>query len=146
MQTYSYLRPSALHDSTAGHTLALETSGSATPAGEVANPRFFNGFLTAPRRRRCSRSPMWQPPATTYRPSANAWLDPVVTADGDRLRLESFSGCCGVYARLDVLAPGLDGDDVGHGTTNVDVNPPLRRALAGLGGLDPPIWPWGRRS
>jgi hypothetical protein len=75
--------------------------------------------------------------ARYYRPSVNASLDPVVTADGDRLRLESFSGCCGVYARLDVLAPGLDGDDVRHGTTNVDVNLPLRRALAGLGGLDP---------
>lgn len=53
------------------------------------------------------------------------------------LRLESFSGSCGVYARLDILPPGLDGDDIGHGTTNVDVNPPLRRALAVLGGLDP---------
>jgi hypothetical protein len=74
--------------------------------------------------------------ARSYRPSANASLDPVVTADGDRLRLESFSGCCGVYARLGVLASGLNGDDVGHGTTNVDVNLPLRRALAGLGGLD----------
>jgi hypothetical protein len=61
----------------------------------------------------------------------------VVTAGGDRLRMESFSGCCGVYARLDVLAPGLDGDDVGHGTTNVDVNAPLRRPLAKIGGLDP---------
>lgn len=36
-----------------------------------------------------------------------------------------------------MLAPGLDGDDVGHGTTNVDINLPLRRALAALGGLDP---------
>jgi hypothetical protein len=60
-----------------------------------------------------------------------------VTAGGGLLRLESFSGCCGVYARLDILPPGLDGDDIGHGTTNVDVNPPLRRALAVLGGLDP---------
>ncbi|MEU2742187.1 hypothetical protein ABZ656_44550 [Streptomyces sp. NPDC007095] len=48
LQTYSYLRPSAVHDSTAGRTLALETSGGATPAGEAANPRFFSGFLTAP--------------------------------------------------------------------------------------------------
>jgi hypothetical protein len=48
LQTYSYLRRSALHDSTAGRALALETSGGATPAGEAANPRFFSGFLTAP--------------------------------------------------------------------------------------------------
>ncbi|HET6858546.1 MAG TPA: SWIM zinc finger family protein [Streptomyces sp.] len=138
MQTYAYLRPSALRDSSAGRTLALETSGGATPAGEVANPRFFSGFLTAPTAAATALLAVADVAAARYyRPSANGSLDPVVTADGDRLRLESFSGCCGVYARLDVLAPGLDGDDIGHGTTNVDVNPPLRRALAGLGGLDP---------
>jgi hypothetical protein len=138
MQTYSYLRPSAVHDSTAGRTLALETSGGATPAGEAANPRFFSGFLTAPIAAATALLAVADVAgARYYRPGGGASLDPVVTADGDRLRLESFSGCCGVYARLDVLAPGLDGDDVGHGTTNVDVNLPLRRALAGLGGLDP---------
>ncbi|MFS8197303.1 SWIM zinc finger family protein [Streptomyces sp. CWNU-52B] len=138
MQSYSYLRPSAVHDSTAGRLLALETSGGATPAGEVANPRFFSGFLTAPAAAATALLAVADVAAARYyRQSGGASLDPVVTADGDRLRLESFSGCCGVYARLDVLPPGLDGDDVGHGTTNVDVNPPLRRALAGLGGLDP---------
>lgn len=138
MQSYSYLRPSAVHESTVGRTLALETSGGATPAGEVANPRFFSGFLTAPAAAATALLAVADVAAARYyRPGGNASLDPVVTADGDRLRLESFSGCCGVHARLDVLAPGLDGDDVGHGTTNVDVNPPLRRALAGLGGLDP---------
>lgn len=138
MQTYSYLRPSAVHDSTAGRTLALETSGGTTPAGEAANPRFFSGFLTAPVAAATALLAVADVAgARYYRPGGGASLDPVVTADGDRLRLESFSGCCGVYARLDVLAPGLDGDDVGHGTTNVDVNLPLRRALAGLGGLDP---------
>ncbi|WP_233605775.1 hypothetical protein [Micromonospora sp. Llam0] len=61
----------------------------------------------------------------------------MVTGGRDRLRFESFSGCCGVYARLDVAPDGLDGDIVAHGTTNVDVNPPLRDALARVGGLDP---------
>ncbi len=142
MQGYSYLRPSAVRDSTAGRALALDTSGGATPAGEAANPHFFSGFLTAPAAASTALLAVADVAAARYYrpnhwPSARASLDPVVTADGDRLRCESFSGCCGVYARLDVLAPGLDGDDVGHGTTNVDVNPPLRRALAGLGGLDP---------
>ncbi|MGW5694383.1 SWIM zinc finger family protein, partial [Streptomyces asiaticus] len=134
--------PSAARDSTAGRALALETSGGATPAGEAANPRFFSGFLTAPAAASTALLAVADVAAARYYrpnhwPSARASLDPVVTADGDRLRCESFSGCCGVYARLDVLAPGLDGDDVGHGTTNVDVNLPLRRALAGLGGLAP---------
>ncbi|MFE2618551.1 SWIM zinc finger family protein, partial [Micromonospora chalcea] len=46
-------------------------------------------------------------------------------------------GCCGVYARMDVLPAGLDGEISGHGTTNVDVNPPLREALARVGGIEP---------
>ncbi|MGK5738078.1 SWIM zinc finger family protein [Micromonospora sp. URMC 103] len=138
MQTYTYLHASAVHESSAGRTLALETSGGNTPAGEVTNPRFFNGFLTAPAAAAAALLAVADVAAARYyRPQLSAWLDPVVTANGDRLRMESFSGCCGVYARLDVLPPGLDGDDVGHGTTNVDVNMPLRRALAKLGGLDP---------
>ncbi len=137
-QTYSYLRPSAVLESAAGRTLALETSGGATPTGAAANPRFFNGFLTAPIATATALLAVADvAEARYYLPRASSSLDPVVTANGDRLRFESFSGCCGVYARLDVLAPGLDGDDVGHGTTNVDVNPPLRRALARLGGADP---------
>lgn len=138
MHTYAYLRPSALRGSAAGRALALETSGGATPAGEAANPRLFSGFLTAPAAAAAALLVVADVAAARYyRPGGRAWLDPVVTAGGDRLRFESFSGCCGVYARLDVLAPGLDGDGVGHGTTNVDVNLPLRRALAGVGGLDP---------
>jgi hypothetical protein len=38
---------------------------------------------------------------------------------------------------MDVLPAGMDGEAVDHGTTNVDVNPPLRQALARVGGLDP---------
>lgn len=138
-QHYTYLHPSAVHESADGRALALETSGGATPAGEATNPRFFNGFLTAPTASATALLAVADVAAARYyrpQPSA-ASLDPVVTAGGDRLRMESFSGCCGVYARLDVLAAGLDGDDVGHGTTNVDVNAPLRRALAKIGGLDP---------
>ena len=42
-----------------------------------------------------------------------------------------------MYARLDVLDAGLDGGEVGHGTTNVDVNNPLREALSRIGSDDP---------
>lgn len=61
----------------------------------------------------------------------------MVTCNGDRLRFESFSGCCGVYARLDVLSAALDGQVHDRGTTNVDVNGPLREALARVAGADP---------
>src|SRR6266511_2396793 len=75
--------------------------------------------------------------ARYYNPQLTALRDPVVTCGGDRLRFESFSGCCGVYARLDVLSGALDGEVIDRGTTNVDVNGALREALARVGGGDP---------
>ncbi len=127
---YSYLGSSAL--APAGG-LTLQTSG-----GLGAHPRFFTGFLTEPGATAAGLLAVAEVAHTRYfRPAAPASLDPVVTAGTDRLRFESFSGCCGVYARLDVLPTGLDGEIVAHGTTNVDVNPPLRRALTGVGRADP---------
>jgi hypothetical protein len=55
--------------------------------------------------------------------------DPVVTAADGRLRFESFSQCCGVYARADLLPDMLVAETFGKGTTNVDFNPPMRAAL-----------------
>jgi hypothetical protein len=131
MVVYSYLGSSALSDG-----LTLQTSG-----GPAAHPRFFTGFLTEPGAAavgllavaEVARSRYFRPVS----PAGPASLDPVVTAGADRLRFESFSGCCGVYARLDVLPEGLDGDIVAHGTTNVDVNLPLQRALTRVGRADP---------
>ncbi|WP_052848188.1 SWIM zinc finger family protein [Streptomyces avicenniae] len=137
-QAFAYLRPSALHDAPGGGRLALETSGGATPGGARAHPSFFSGFLTSPRTAAAGLLAVADVAAARYRnPRAPALLDPVVTGNGDRLRFESFSGCGGVHARLDVLRAGLDGADVGHGTTNVDVNGPLREALARTGAADP---------
>ncbi|WP_037603873.1 SWIM zinc finger family protein [Streptacidiphilus rugosus] len=133
---YRYLRSSVLDDRH-GH-LGLETSGGATPFGEVAHPRFFEGWLTAPSAAAAALLAVADVAAARYyQPQLRASLDPVVTANGDRLRFESFSGCGGVYARLDVLEAGLDGGEIGHGTTNVDVNVPLRDALGRLGPAEP---------
>jgi hypothetical protein len=55
----------------------------------------------------------------------------VVTSNGDRLRFESFSGCCGVHARLDLLPDALTGQPVRSGSTNVDFNEGMRAALGG---------------
>ncbi|MFJ3789852.1 SWIM zinc finger family protein [Kitasatospora sp. NPDC090091] len=135
---YAYLRPSAVLSDAAGPRLALETSGGATPLGAVANPRFFAGFLADPAPAAAALLAVADVAAARYyQPQLRASLDPVVTANGDRLRFESFSGCCGVYARLDVLQAGLDGDEIGHGTTNVDVNNPLREALTRIGPAEP---------
>ncbi|WP_344331040.1 SWIM zinc finger family protein [Kitasatospora putterlickiae] len=135
---YAYLRPSAVLDGEAGRRLALETSGGTTPLGAAAHPRFFAGFLAEPAPAAAALLAVADVAAARYyQPQLRASLDPVVTANGDRLRFESFSGCCGVYARLDVLAAGLDGDEIGHGTTNVDVNNPLREALTRIGPAEP---------
>ncbi|MGW5577215.1 SWIM zinc finger family protein [Micromonospora chokoriensis] len=129
VQTYRYLQPSALR--AAG--LDLQTSG-----GPAANPRFFSGFLTTPVAAAAGLLAVAEVARTRYhQPVSSASLDPVVTGSRERLRFESFSGCCGVYARMDVVPDGFDGEVVGHGTTNVDVNPPLREALARVGGIEP---------
>lgn len=137
VQAYAYLRPSAVRESAGGRTLALETSGGAGPAAVTAHPRFFEGFLTAPVAAAAAVLTVADVAAARFDRAAGGSADPVVTAGGGLLRLESFSGCCGVYARLDILPAGLDGGDVGCGTTNVDINASLHRALAVLGGLDP---------
>jgi hypothetical protein len=140
-QLYRYVRPSQLTGSDGGGAVMLATSGGAGPAGPLLSPAFFAGFIghaeqAAVALRTCARvarSRFYVPPGTL----AAALADPVVTSNGDRLRFESFSSCCGLYARLDVLPAALDGAMLGTGTTNVDFGPPIRHALAQIGGLDP---------
>lgn len=79
------------------------------------------GAVCAGAHRAFQRRPVALPPAQPGLPASSG-----CTSNGDRVRFEAFSGCCGVYARMDVLEGGLDGDILGRGTTNVDINPPLR--------------------
>lgn len=58
--------------------------------------------------------------------------DPIVTAGNERLRFEGFSHCAGVYARVDVLPEGLDGEFLENGTTNVDFNQTMITALGSI--------------
>ncbi|MGA4979109.1 SWIM zinc finger family protein [Streptomyces cinereoruber] len=138
VQALAYARPSALESTGSGRLLGLETAGGLTPRGAEAHPRFFSGFLASPQVAARGLLAVADVAAARYhqriRPGS---LDPVVTGNGDRLRFESFSGCGGVYARLDVLDEGLGGAETGHGTTNVDVNNPLREALSRMTGDDP---------
>ncbi|MEV5606038.1 SWIM zinc finger family protein [Streptomyces sp. NPDC052299] len=138
LQALAYSRPSVLASSRSGRSLGLETAGGSTPLGAEAHPRFFSGFLASPQiAARGLLAVADVAAARYYQRTLAASLDPVVTGNGDRLRFESFSGCCGVYARLDVLSEGLEGVETGHGTTNVDVNHPLREALSRMGGDEP---------
>jgi DprA winged helix domain/SWIM zinc finger len=129
MATYAYAAESSL----TADGLNLQTSG-----GVAAHPHFFSGFMTAPRVAAAGLLAVAEVARSRYFQRVDrASLDPVVTGSREMLRFESFSGCCGVYARMDVLPAGLDGRMPQHGTTNVDVNAPLRLALSRIRGVEP---------
>lgn len=61
---------------------------------------------------------------------SNAILrDPIVTTGNDLIRFEGFSHCAGVYAKVEILPDGHDGEMLANDTTNVDFNPPMIAAL-----------------
>ncbi|MDY0164897.1 MAG: SWIM zinc finger family protein [Thermoguttaceae bacterium] len=133
---YRYLHESVL-DRPEG-CLRLATFSDA----EEAHPYFFRGDLVRPRRTadllrglmRVVQTRFHVPPAMLGRILAMA--DPVVTCSDDRVRFEAFSGCCGVYARIDLLPSAVSGETFGRGTTNVDFNQAMLSALAMVRGTD----------
>ena len=131
-QTLSYLypAPSTLLREAGKETLLLSQYNGV----EAQNvPCFFWGTVKNPLvASRCLLA-LSQVVASSFylSPSALARLrDPVVTAGKGCLRFEGFSQCAGVYARVDVLPNGLDGEFLAEGTTNVDFNEGMLRALS----------------
>ena len=109
--------------------LALALAPALTPEGIVEKPSFFTGFAAQPQILARGLLVLADISATRYFKFTPVSLrDPVLTAQGDRLRAECFSACNGVYARLDLLQNGFDGQ-IGYGTTNVDIGVELRKAL-----------------
>jgi len=130
----TFAAESRLADSVEGKELDLATAWARTPDGVVENPVFFEGFLDRPDVFAAGLLAVADVASTRYADAAPVVIpDPVVTGSGDRLRFEAFSGCNGVYARFDLLAGGLGGNRAAFGTTNVDVRPGLRVAMAGIG-------------
>ncbi|MGH9222709.1 MAG: SWIM zinc finger family protein [Acidimicrobiales bacterium] len=131
VHTYGYLRESSVMARPGRVDVALATSG-----GGVADPVLFRGRVEPPALvarlllciARVSRNRFYTPAAMIAHQLRLA--DPVITSHGDRLRFESFSSCCGVYARLDLLPDSLTVEAAGRGTTNVDVNSRMRAALS----------------
>jgi hypothetical protein len=128
--TYQYLHPSRL-DAPSGRLQLATFTG-----GEEAHPYFFQGRLARPRRTAAMlRALMHVVQARFHIPAAMlgrivSLADPVVTCSDERLRFEGFSGCCGVYVRIDLLPRAVHGETFGRGTTNVDFNAPMLSALA----------------
>ncbi|GAA2131737.1 SWIM zinc finger family protein [Arthrobacter humicola] len=130
-----YLAESVLVEAHGARRLLLESGLGATPQGLVENPSFFHGFAARPDVVSSALLAVADVAASRYYDAGfrlSDVVDPVMTAGGDRLRCESFSACNGVQARLDLLGSGLDGGEIGFGTTNVDINSPLRSALANV--------------
>jgi hypothetical protein len=136
-----YVTRSRLASENDGSHLDLATALGVTPQGLVANPVFFTGFLVRPDVASSGLLAVADVAGSRYAypglANILANLDPVVTAGGDRLRFESFSACNGVYARFDLLRDGLGSGEVGFGTTNVDINLPLRTTLARVDRAEP---------
>ena len=131
--SYRYAGESSLALTDGSAALRLATSG-----GAVANPRLFSGRVLDPvlfadellTIGAIARARFHVPPAMLEQILLLA--DPVATAAQDRLRFEAFSSCCSVYGRVDILPGSIDGDLFGAGTTNVDLGPGIRAALAGV--------------
>lgn len=136
--TYRYPQPSSLTGEGKEERLFLATSG-----GAESHPFFFRGALTEPRRTADLLLALVRIVQARFHIPASmlakiiALSDPVVTCSEDRLRFEGFSACCSTYARVDLLPNAIDGVFLGHGTTNVDFNPPMRAALTRLREREP---------
>lgn len=72
--------------------------------------------------------------------------DPIVTAGNEKIRFEAFSHCAGVYARVDVLPGGHDGEFLENGTTNVDFNQPMISALSSVGKAEKVVLSVGKKE
>jgi hypothetical protein len=124
-----YNSPSAAGGS--GIFLAAASSAASTAP-------FFCGYLAAPRRSadlallvaHVVETRFYTPPGMLKRLIVQR--DPVITCGGGSLRLEGFSACCGVYARLDLRGEAFHADCFEPGTSNVDFNSPMRAALSKL--------------
>lgn len=109
--------------------LALALAPALTPKGMEKEPCFFCGQVRKPlviARGFLVLADIVSTRYFQYHPVA--LRDPVLSAHGDRLRAECFSACNGVYARMDLLQEGLDGE-ISFGTTNVDIGLELRKSL-----------------
>ena len=110
--------------------LTLELAPALTPKGLTEAPEFFSGFAAQPLVLARGLLVLADVARTRYfQPVPTGMRDPICTANGDRLRFEAFSACNTVGVRLDLLAAAFDGGEIRHGTTNVDINQPLREAL-----------------
>ncbi len=125
--TYQYQFASNVHSGNSGPELQLATCGA-----HLEKPHFFNGLLVKPRVTAQMLLVLSDVVGTHFFKPLPPLLDPVVTSSEAMLRFEGFSGCCGVYARVDLPEAAIDASYQKRGTTNVDFNNPMKQALLRL--------------
>lgn len=128
--TYHYNTPSGLIKSATDETLFLSKYSEIE---KKEAPCFFWGKLTDPYvTARCliALSNVVKSSFSLSPADLAKLKDPIVTAGNEKIRFEGFSHCAGVYARVDVLPGGHDGEFLENGTTNVDFNAPMISALS----------------
>ncbi len=130
---YTYRYPFA---STIGVTNGEFGLSLATCDARHRHPHFFSGRLREPRVVADLLLVLSDVVRTHYFLPRPANLDPVVTSSPEMLRFEGFSGCCGVYARVDLPVEAFDCEIQGRGSTNVDFNGDMRASLGRLRDAD----------
>ncbi len=104
----------------------------ATCGGRLAQGQFFQGKLRNPRMIGDLLGVLATVVRTHFCEHRPPNRDPVVTSSPAMLRFEGFSGCCGVYARVDLDERAFESAKQTYGTTNVDFNELMCRELARL--------------
>jgi len=126
--TYKY----AFQSGVAANETGRPNLSLATFSADATQPYFFNGKARAPRELGLMLHTLSDIVRTHYFKPMPTILDPVLTSHEEVLRLEGFSGCCGVYARINLPSESFDSQHQGRGTTNVDFNQPMRNTLIRL--------------
>jgi hypothetical protein len=125
--TYRYPYASGVVGAAGAQSLRLATCSSGHE-----HPPFFQGRIEQPRSVADMLLALLDVVRSHYFLPRPPQMDPVVTSNEAMLRFEGFSGCCGVYVRVDLDTAGLQAERLGRGTTNVDFNLPMRAALMRL--------------
>ncbi len=126
--TYKYNEPSAFIRNEDRSDLFLSHYNESYKEKEV--PCFFWGKLKEPYVIARSLLTLSKIVAANFMPNSSLLRDPVITAGGNKLRLEGFSSCCSVYGKVTILPNALDGEFLQQGTTNVDFNTEMIAALS----------------
>ena len=122
-----YKTPSIVLHKSGIQQLVLNHQSELTEDNDV--PCFFWGTLTDPLLTSKCLLTLSKVVQSSFGPIPPSLRDPIVSAGTDQIRLEGFSSCNGVYARVDLLEQAIDGEFLHAGTTNVDFNQPMLNAL-----------------